>query len=127
MSDENRVLDLDQLLGQARAVKVRWQGREYELLRMDGISPKQSLAFQRMIGRVQKLQSGEAADDDQQASELEALMKESLRLLCKDLPVDDIPFAMQMKILMFYTEEMQGKKALEVALSNLTGATSSPV
>ena len=133
MADEkNKVLDLDELFGQARAIKVRWQTREYELLRMDAISPKQSLYFQKMVGRVQKLQSAQPngtehseEEDEKQAAELESLVNESLKLLCSELPVETIPFGRRMQILTFYSEEMQGKKALEVALSELTGATPS--
>jgi hypothetical protein len=132
MSDENKVLDLDELFGQARAVKVKWQGKEYELLQMDAISPKQSLLFQKMVGRVQKLQaaqpnSGEHSEeeDEKNAVELEALVNECLKLLCAELPVETIPFGRRMQIMMFYSQETQGKKALEVALSNLSGATAS--
>jgi len=133
MADEkNKVLDLDELFGQARAIKVRWQTREYELLRMDAISPKQSLYFQKMVGRVQKLQSTQPngaehseEEDEKQAAELESLVNESLKLLCSELPVETIPFGRRMQILTFYSEETQGKKALEVALSELTGATPS--
>jgi len=33
-----------------------------------------------------------------------------LKILCRDLPLDKIPFGGKMRILQFYTEESEGKK-----------------
>ena len=124
MADQNKVLDLNELFGQAKTVKVKWKEEEYELLRIEGISPKQALQLQSFQKRIEKLKDkSEPAEED--ATDMEKLFDEILKMLCKELPLKEIPFNGKMAIMRFYIEETQGKKALEVALANLTGATSS--
>jgi hypothetical protein len=125
MSQDKKTLDLDELFGQARAVKVKWQGREYELLRMEGISPKQAVYFQKLQLRASKLQSNTEAVDDESAEEIETLFDDMLKILCADLPLQDMQFVHKMRVLTFYIEETQGKKALETALSQAIGEKSS--
>lgn len=125
MSDPKNILDLDELFGQARAVKVKWQDKEYELLRMDAISPKQAVKFQQLELRAGNLQSIGAELTDENAAELEQTIDEMLAMLCKDLPLAELSFIYKTRILTFYAQETQGKKALKVALKNLTGATPS--
>lgn len=131
MSDEkNKALDLDELFGQARALKVKWQGKEYELLKLEGISPTQAARFQKLRNRANLLQSQRTDNDDEemsqeQAEELENIFDEMLGVLSKELPRDTMSFAMKMRILTWYIEETQGPNALETALNKATGATSS--
>ena len=134
MAEEKRTLDLDELFGDARPVKVKWNGKVYELLRLDAFSPREIHVFQKMQMEAEQLQkavgseqlsvsSGQSAvNSDQQISEL---FDKMLKCLCPQLPVDDIPFLAKTRIITFYIEETQGKKALEVALSQQIGATSS--
>jgi hypothetical protein len=126
MTDEptRKVLDLDELFGQARAVKVRYAGKEYELLRMEGISPKQAWKFQNLKQRANALQQlgAELAEGD--ADELNDLMKEMLQILCAELPLGEMPFLMRLRVLTFYIEETQGKNVLKT-VAKLTGAKSS--
>lgn len=132
-NDKNRILDLDDLLGQNKSVKVKWHTKEYALLTVEAISPKQAVQFQRMQEKTIKLQTPKANGDasknadvtDDDAAQLEALVDEMLIMLCSELPIGEIPFGGKMRILNFYMEETQGKKALEVALSPPTGVTSS--
>lgn len=123
--EKGKILDLDELFGQARAVKVRWLGKEYELLKLEGISPRQSVKFQQMQMRANVLQNAEGTDE--QADEVEKLLNEMLKMLCAELPVETIPFMAKTRVMGFYIEETQGKKALETALSNATGEKSSAV
>lgn len=110
MSDKKRILDLDELLGQASAIKVKWNGREYELLRMESVSPKQAVKFQKLQARANRLQMNSDNTEDADAVELESVMDEMLAMLCADLPLAEIPFGMKMRIVTFYGEEAQGKK-----------------
>ncbi len=124
MSDERKVLDLDELFGQARAVKVKWQDQEYELLKMEAISPKDAVQFQKLQIAAGKLQMKDDMDDAS-AKQIEKLIDDMLKLLCKELPLQDMKFMVKMRILTYYIEETQGKKALETALSKVTGGKSS--
>lgn len=127
MSDGNKVLNLDELFGQARAVKVRWQGREYELLRMEGIGPKQATQFNKLHLQASRLQGSVNSQDvdDAQAEEIEEVFNKMIKILCADFPVSEAPFMAKMSIVQFYVEQTQGKKAMETALRKLTGETSS--
>ena len=124
MAEDKKILDLDELFGQARAVKVKWKGTEYELLKMEGIGPREAVAFQKMQVKASQLQ-GSKNIDDKKAKEIEKLFDEMLKLLCKQLPVQEMDFMVKMRTLTFYIEETQGKKVLETALSKATGAMSS--
>lgn len=124
MLDEKKVLDLDELFGQAQAVKVKWQEREYELLKLEGISPQDAVKFQKLQLAAGKLQMKDDMDDAS-AKGIEKLVDDMLKILCKDLPLQDMKFMVKMRVLTYYIEETQGKKALETALNKVTGARSS--
>lgn len=124
MSDDRKVLDLDELFGQARAVKVKWQDQEYELLKMEAISPQDAVRFQKLQVAAGKLQMNSDMDDAS-AKQIEKLIDDMLKLLCKELPLQDMKFMVKMRVLTYYIEETQGKKALETALSKVTGERSS--
>src|SRR5688500_20342728 len=119
--DKNRILDLDDLFGQNKAVKVKWKEKEYELLSLEGISPKQSVQFHRMQVKVVKLQmsetNGNGSKDvnttDEDAIQIEAIIDEMLIILSNELPIHEIPFGGKMRILSFYMEVTRGQKALE--------------
>lgn len=129
MSEEKKgVLNLDELFGQARAVIVRWQGRDYELLRIEGISPRQATQFNKLYlqaGGLQKALAGNGDVDEEQAVEIDELFSKMIRILCADFPVGETPFLAKMRIIQFYMEQTQGKKAMETALKTLTGEMSS--
>ena len=125
MADEqHKALDLDELFGQARAVKVKWQGKEYELLRMEAIGPRDAVRFQRQQLKASKLQMSDDMDDET-AREVEKTFDDMLNLLCKDMPLGEMVFMQKMRVITYYIEETQGKKALEIALQKVTGETSS--
>ena len=117
MEEERKTLDLDELFGQARAIKVKWGGRFYELVRLEALGPKPISRFQALQEKASNLQKisldGEITDEqDQQIIEL---FDEMLKMLCKELPVSQIPFAAKSKVLEFYITETQGKNSLDIA------------
>jgi hypothetical protein len=73
-----------------------------------------------MHREAMSLQNADEAND-----EIVALFDKMLSSLCPSLPLMKIPFLAKTRIITFYIEETQGKKVLEVALKNVTGATSS--
>ena len=125
MSNKNgsgfKTLDLDELIGQAKPIKVKWQGESYEMLRSDGISPKQAVKFQKLQPRAQGLLTGDHAEvSDEEASQLEAIIDEMLAIVCVELPLENIPFGMKLKIIQFYVEETQGKNAVDAAVQRVS-------
>lgn len=128
MSDENKILDLDELFGQARAVKIKWQGKEYELMRLEAISPKQSVAFNKLhleSARLQKKLNGKSEISDDEALQVEDLIDQMLLTICPSFPVAEIPFGYKSRCVQFYMEQNQSKKAAETDLKKLTGQRSS--
>jgi hypothetical protein len=127
MMDENKVLNLDEMFGEDRPVKVKWKGVEYDLLRLEAFSPREINRFQMMqkdASELQRLKNENAADKSIDAK-IEQLFDKMLSTLCAKLPLKEIPFLGKTRIITFYIEETQGKKALEVALTQqVTGATS---
>lgn len=128
MTDNNKPLNLDELFGQASAVKVIWQGKTYELMRMEAISPKQAVKFNKLRVKANALQNVVEDMNDKQGSDLEKVVDEMLSLLSRELPVSEMPFAIKLRTLVYYTEQTQGKKVMELALGKVkarTGARSS--
>ena len=117
-------LNLDELFGDARAVKIIHNEREYEFLRIDAMGPKQAVKLQKFQRRALALQLAEELSDEQ-AVELEELTDGTIALLCPEFPVDELTFAKKIRAITFYMEETQGKKAMEAALAKVTGETPS--
>lgn len=131
MAEEKRVLDLDELFGQARTVKVKFDSKQYELVRVEALGPRAISKFQSLQKRANALQmenlKGEISE--KQEAEIVALFDQMLAMLCADLPLNEMGFAMKAKTLEFYVLETQGKNALDIALAKgkkRTGAMSSP-
>lgn len=130
MSTDKKVLDLDELFGEARAIKIKWGGKEYELLRMEALSPRSISRFQGLQRRTHALQSevtggGELSEESNQ--EIMRMFDEMLMMLCESFPVNTMPFAYKAKVLEFYIEETQPKNAVDAALEMMkkqTGAAS---
>lgn len=121
MTEEKKVFDLDELFGQARAVKVKYGNREYELLRMEALSPRAISKFQGMQKRSNQLQMIAANEEEiteEQDAEIVSLFNEMLRTLCQDLPVEGMPFALKAKVLEYYIQETQPKNPLNATLEN---------
>lgn len=118
--NDHKALDLDELFGDARPIKVRWKGTEYNLLRLDAFSPREINAFQKMHKESLELSQVEGNED-----RVVALFDKMLEALCPSLPLAEMPFLAKTRIITFYIEETEGKKALEVALVEQIGATPS--
>lgn len=126
--DENKVLNLDEMFGEDRPVKVKWHGESYNLLRLEAFSPREINRFQSMqkdASELQRLKNLNKADKSID-KKIEDLFDKMLSTLCVKLPLKEIPFLGKTRIITFYIEETQGKKALEVALAPI-GATPSAV
>lgn len=116
MAQEQKVLDLDELFGQARAVKVKWAGAEYELVRIEALSPKAISRFQSMQKRSSQLQMKSLENDMTETESLEIinLINTMLLTLCETMPVETMPFAVKTRVLEFYITETQTKNAVDI-------------
>lgn len=131
MTEKKKILNLDDLFGTARAVKVKFADKEYELLRIEALGPKAISRFQKMQKRANQLQMINIENEISNAEEEEiiSLFDEMLKMLCATLPVGSMPFAAKAKTLEFYVMETQGKNALDVTTAKgkkgkRTGVTS---
>ena len=124
--NETKVLNLDEMFGEDRPVVVKWHGESYNLLRLEAFSPREINRFQSMQKDASELQRLKNANKDDKGidKKIEDLFDKMLSTLCAKLPLKDIPFLGKTRIITFYIEETQGKKALEVALDRI-GATPS--
>ncbi len=111
MSEKNiPMLDLDEMLGQTKVVKVRRHGIEYVFADLNGMGVHKILQFQSMRQRIVRLQM---LDDisEEQALEIEKLFDKMLGALCADLPLNEITYTEKTTILGFYFTETAPKKA----------------
>jgi hypothetical protein len=121
----DQVLDLDELFGQARAVKVKYGGREHELLRLEAMGPLEVVKFKKMYAQANELQMASIQDDmtEDQAKAIVSMFDEMLQMICKTLPIPDMAFAVKARVLEFYVIETQGKKKeIETLQKVRTGA-----
>lgn len=130
MADEKKALNLDELFGQARAVKVIWKAKTYELPHFNDMSSKQLMAFQRLQARATSLRNAGEYVTDEQAEQMAAVLDETLSLICVDFPISGLTFMEKSRVLAFYVEETTEKKMTDlVALKKVraprTGARSS--
>lgn len=117
MTDVKRkALNLDELFGQARSVAVIHDGSEYEFMRVEAMGPRQAVQLQQMQKKAQVLQSLGNELTEKQSQEIDNVLSLMITMLCPTFPVRDIEFIKKMRIVMFYIEETNGKKALENAL-----------
>ena len=102
MSDEN-ILNLDELFGTSRPIKVNYQGNVYELVRPEAFNPVQYQQFSKMQAKYGKLQNLEKNLED--PSKLDDAMDGLIKLMCPELLKLGLPFAFKAKILEFYWNE----------------------
>lgn len=97
------VLNLDELFGQNKAIKVKWGTKEYDLLATNSIGPRDLVRWQKLIGKVEKLQDLDTDEmTDEQADELESTINSALKLIGPDLPIGELSFMAKVRILEFY-------------------------
>ena len=117
---QNNVLDLQQLFGQSQSIKVKCRdGKTYELMRMDAITPKEAVRFQKLQVRASSIQKAGQNMSNEQAADLTIIFDELLSILCKDLPLKQMEYLEKVTVINFYMEQTQGKKTMDRALRNL--------
>lgn len=130
MTTDKKPLNLDELFGQARAVIVIKDDVRHELIRLEGLDPKQAVRFQKLQVKAASLKNiNPKKPTETQADEVVGAVDEMLTILCNTLPIDQLSFVEKTRILEYYFEEAQEKKAPKLALAKVknqrTGARSS--
>jgi hypothetical protein len=113
-NEVRKPLDLDELFGQARAIKVRWEGKEYDLIQLEALGPREIVQFKKMHWKASNLQINSVSEEinDAQADEIVELFDQMMEMICKEFP-KDAPFAIKARALEYYVVEMEGKKKIE--------------
>jgi len=108
--DTTSVLNLDELFGQTKPIKVRWQGVEYELRRPENLGPVEIARNEKLGKRHETLTKrvGERgfANNEAAQTELGKVLNELISILCPELAKAKLPFAAQLKVLDFYDAEV---------------------
>lgn len=104
------VLNLDSLYGQDQPVIVIHNGREFELRRLDSLSPKQFMEWDELGKQIEKLSLNYDAKNDPEfaaAMEVESAVTKALGLICPELAEAQPPlvFSAMMKVINFYIEQ----------------------
>lgn len=107
MSDETKaVLDLDELFGNATPIKVKWQGKDYELRLPESMGPVEYAQFGKLQTRVNALQVGDGTMDETQAGEMDQLVNNMLAILNGEIGKAQLPFVARMRALEFYGQTL---------------------
>jgi len=109
------VLNLDELFGVARPIKVVFDRRTYEMVRPEALSPKGFVQWDKLVKRAMQLQVG--ADDemtDEMTEELEAVISMAIYMACPELEKAGLSFPQKMSVLNFYAEEVKPEKKAEL-------------
>lgn len=125
MADEKKVLNLDEVFGQDRPIKVVWKGDEYALHRFTALSVAEVLKFQKMRREAARLQIMDEITDERSRA-IEDLFNAMLAMIGPELPLAEIPYVMKPSILAFYFGQLDEKKRVNPARRRTTGEKSSP-
>lgn len=108
-------LDLDGLFGRrAEPIVVNWQGREYELRRPEELGPRELILYQRLqerSGAVLRAEPATPVDEEQQADELEEILRLELAIVSRELAALNLSYFMVMRVLDFYSSTIREREA----------------
>ncbi len=99
--ERNHLLDLDDLLGQSRSIKVRLHGTEYPMQHIRTLSPEALAQFLHHQARLEKEKPSEDPDSLVRMSEA---IDGMLLIVCPELAKVSLSFMAKMQVLAFYSE-----------------------
>lgn len=105
------VLNLDEIF-RPEPIRVRFQGKEYELLSPEALGPREIARFQKLQEAAEQWRNEEMSDED--AERVEGALDAMLGILCSSLPVGEMPFLYKARILSFYAAQVQKKASREM-------------
>jgi hypothetical protein len=108
-------LNLDDLFGDPSPIQVRYGGRLHDMRRPVAMGPLDGLRFQRLQAQwleLQRMPNGE--DDELQAERLETAIDGQLMLVCPTLAEMHPPFAVRVRALEHYLQQLAPPKQPEL-------------
>lgn len=104
---ERKPLNLDELFGLNKPVIVVWQEKRYELRRPEAMTPVEYSRWTKLQAKTGKLIIDDTDEmSEQQGQELNEAVNITLSLVSPELAKAKLPFAAQVKVLQFYSEEI---------------------
>lgn len=122
MSD-NGVLNLDELFGESKPVKVKWHGALHELRRPEALGPRDLVRYDKLMALMAAAQTltpllsqGEKAEEESENAQAEAIehaIDEMLRMVGPTLLTAHPPLSFMAKnrVLQYYTEQVIAPQA----------------
>lgn len=120
------VLNLDDLFGKSRPVRVVFKGVEYELLRPESLSPAQYSDWLRLQKQVEVIRAKGKDLTEKDFQEWDGLLSEVLGMLCQKFVAAEPSFQVRSKALEFYFQETFKDLQPGESPKNPTGAERSP-
>ena len=121
MSDK-RVLNLDELFGQAQPLVVELKGKEFELRRPESFSPDEYFHMIKLQEKITATDSSKKGNEEEEARLVENAMDEIMKMLNPGLADLKLFFAQKYKVLQWYSEQTSEADANAGDEKNLTGA-----
>lgn len=125
--ERNHLLDLDELLGQSRSIKVKLQGNEYPMQHIRTLSPE---ALAQFLHYQQVLEKERPSDDPDSLVRMSEAIDGMLGIVCPELAKMGLSFMAKMQVMAFYGEavgeEYQLGGALKAVKPKSTGRRPSP-
>lgn len=130
-----KTYDLDELFGDSKPVRVKANGKVYELRRLDSFTPDNLIAWERLQAEFRgasTLPRGGKAKHvrtDSMSVRIERIVTGIVNLLCPAMVEDGVPFAKQLAALRYYNQitapKANSKKVTPRPLRKRTGRGSS--
>lgn len=124
MDEEKCSLNLDEIFGLAKPIKVVWKSIEYELPRPEAFSPKSWAGFSALQGKIGSLQAMGEQLTDEQAEQLDQIANDCIKFLSPKLAKCELPFFAKVQVIKFYGDQIEGD-APKNPLGSPTGEASS--
>jgi hypothetical protein len=135
MKDEHSVLNLDELFGEAKPVKVRWQGVLHELRRPEALGPRDLVRYDKLMALMAEAQTPAPAPGDGESSEnaqaaaIERAIDEMLRMVGPSLLEVTTPLSFMAKnrVLQYYTEQVITPTGPDEKKASVSPASTEPI
>ncbi len=106
------VLNLDELFGASRPIKVEWQGVRYSLRRPEAMGPAEIVKLERLQERYEALGAATAQDGvEPHIVEIEGCVDDMIGIWSEELAAQHLPFLAKTKIMQFWLEQVHADEA----------------
>jgi len=99
-----KTLNLDELLGTQKTIKIIFGGYEYFMLPPEAMGPRQMAALSN-FNKTLSLDLGTEEISEEEAAKIEVMVDKAIAIFCEDLSKVKVPFMGKVQIINFYMEE----------------------